>query len=201
MKRIKDMLASTRGWCPYSKAKRLYELVLENKPHRIVEIGVYGGQSLFPMAYACRELDNPLEIFEIYGIDPWSMEEAEKQGSVDDNTRNLGFDKIFSDLYSKILQDKFDDLITLVKATSEEAAGVLFDDPDTTIDFLHIDGRHDTPAVVQDLTLWLPKLTKQAIIVIDDYNWGSVKTGVDQFPQLKLVELHPTWAIFRVEGE
>ena len=43
------------GWCTDNKASILIDLILESKPTIIVEIGVFGGKSLVPMAFALKE--------------------------------------------------------------------------------------------------------------------------------------------------
>ena len=50
---------------------------------------------------------------------------------------------------------------------------------DGSIDFLFIDGCHDTSAVLKDIDLWLSKLSENSIIAGDDYDWGSVRDAVD----------------------
>ena len=43
------------GWCAKDKAATLIDLVLMLKPKIVVEIGVFGGKSLVPIAYALQE--------------------------------------------------------------------------------------------------------------------------------------------------
>lgn len=47
-----------------------------------------------------------------------------------------------------------------------------------SVDFLFIDGCHDTPAVLRDIDLWLPKIAPGGVIAGDDYSWGSVRRAV-----------------------
>jgi hypothetical protein len=49
-----------------------------------------------------------------------------------------------------------------------------------SIDFLFIDGCHDTPAVLRDIDTWLPKVSPGGIIAGDDYGWDSVRDAVRQ---------------------
>jgi predicted O-methyltransferase YrrM len=63
------------GWCSKEKAGVLIDLILKNRPKVIVEIGVWGGKSLIPMATALRA--NGLG--KIYGIDPWDSAESIKE--------------------------------------------------------------------------------------------------------------------------
>jgi predicted O-methyltransferase YrrM len=42
------------GWCTKAKASVLMDIILKTKAETIVEIGVWGGKSLIPMACALR---------------------------------------------------------------------------------------------------------------------------------------------------
>ncbi|MBI2810794.1 MAG: class I SAM-dependent methyltransferase [Candidatus Melainabacteria bacterium] len=48
------------------------DYIFELKPERVVEIGVFGGKSLVPMACALRANQKG----RIYGIDPWDNKES-----------------------------------------------------------------------------------------------------------------------------
>jgi hypothetical protein len=57
-------------------------------------------------------------------------------------------------------------------------ASQLFDDK--SIDFLFIDGCHETAAVLRDIDTWLPKVSRGGIIAGDDYGWDTVRHAVRQ---------------------
>ena len=73
-KRMLERKRATEGWCPDSKAIRLYDLILEKKPKVIVEIGVYGGQSLVALAAAAEQIDDA----KVFGFDPYNDEECQQ---------------------------------------------------------------------------------------------------------------------------
>ena len=60
------------GWCSTDKAKAMASLIVKYKPETIVEIGVFGGRSLIPMAMACRHNGTG----RVYGIDPYDRDAA-----------------------------------------------------------------------------------------------------------------------------
>ena len=62
------------GWCSQEKALMLIDLTLELKPKVCVDIGVFGGSSLYPVAATLKFLDSGL----IFGIDPWDKSETLK---------------------------------------------------------------------------------------------------------------------------
>src|SRR5687767_2357489 len=66
-------LLRLEGWCTEEKMKRLYKLVMETKPEFIVELGVWAGRSLFPMALALKEIGEKGKAF---GYDAWSNKVA-----------------------------------------------------------------------------------------------------------------------------
>ena len=43
------------GWCGLEKSNELYNLVIDQKPKVLVEIGVFEGKSLFSQALALKE--------------------------------------------------------------------------------------------------------------------------------------------------
>src|SRR5580704_14076834 len=56
------------GWCSHQKASILIDLIASIGAKTIVEIGVWGGKSLLPMAYTLMRVGLNGKI---YGIDPW----------------------------------------------------------------------------------------------------------------------------------
>ena len=68
-----ESMSQCTGWCSIAKGEFLVDLVLKHQPKVIVEIGVWGGRSLIPMASALKSLGEGIA----YGIDPWdSLESA-----------------------------------------------------------------------------------------------------------------------------
>ena len=52
---------------------------------------------------------------------------------------------------------------------------------DLQLDFLFIDGDHRPEAVEQDLTSWMPKLRKNAVVALHDIGWAhGVKDGYEK---------------------
>lgn len=159
------LMNQLEGWCSFEKAAVLIDIILQSKPETIVEIGVYGGKSLVPMAYAL-EVNGKGEIF---GIDPWATEESLKGiknasseyfwGSWVDHSA------VMQNLINKIDQFNLQDRITLVRSSSEAA------DPIENIDILHIDGNHSDEASYLDVTKWAPLVKKGGFIILDDVTW------------------------------
>lgn len=161
------------GWCSDEKSTQMLDLVLNNKPQTCVEIGVYGGSSIFPTALGLKYNKNGT----VYAIDPWKNEDCiqfHKDGDPNKKfwgTIDLGV--VFSK-YTQML-DKFElkkHVITL-KMTSDEA---LTQVPDT-IDILHIDGNHQEEACFYDTVHYSPKVKVGGYIWFDDAGWYDTVQG------------------------
>lgn len=186
------------GWCSYHKASILVDLVLLIQAETVVEIGVWGGKSLVPMAYALKELGRG----KAYGIDPWQAVES-VQGMDGVNKEWWGqvdHDAILRGLRRKILDFGLQDNIVLVRDTSTGAA------PIPNIDLLHIDGNHSEEASCADVEKWVPLVRKGGIVILDDITWidsttkGSTRRAVELMNKycIKLAEVHgdSDWGIW-----
>lgn len=155
------------GWCSDFKASTLMEIVWLMRPQVIVEIGVFGGKSLVPMAFVLKDLGRGVA----YGIDPWSAA-ASVEGSDGENKtwwENLDHKAILDKLQSKIYQFGLDDQIYLVQATSQTAPEI------PNIDILHIDGNHSDESSYFDVLKWVPLVRRGGMIIFDDINWSTIE--------------------------
>lgn len=159
------------GWCSEDKATILLNLIFLKKPSKIVEIGVFGGKSLIPMALALKSLGHG----KIYGIDPWNKE-ASCEGMEGDHYEwwhRLDHNKILIGLIDKIVRFELIDVIDLVRAKSIDVM------PIEEIDFLHIDGNHSEKTALEDVEKWVPYVKTGGLIVFDDLDWPSTKKAVE----------------------
>ena len=92
---IERMIPALPGWCTVEKAHSLAKLIVERKPQLAVEIGIFGGRSLFAQAMALRSNGSGI----IYGIDPFEKEaalEGEKDpGNINWWTNSVDLEKIY----------------------------------------------------------------------------------------------------------
>ena len=101
-----------------------------------------------------------------------------------DNMRNLGFNPQW---YKKGCANGF----YYLRMNSVDAAK-LFDDK--SIDWLFIDGDHDT--IDSDLTAWLPKIKKGGLISGHDFSTGFAKLRADVdliFSELNCIDAGSIW--------
>ena len=152
------------GWCSQYKASILIDLILKEKPETVVEIGVFGGKSLVPMACALRANEKG----KIYGIDPWDSK-ASIEGAMNEVNKawwsSLDHNAIMRGLVQKIRQFDLINQIELIKTSSANAT------PITGIDILHIDGNHSEETSYLDVTKWVPLVKSGGWVIFDDMSW------------------------------
>lgn len=152
------------GWCSMQKADFLIDLILQTKPLKVVEIGVWGGKSLVPMAYALKTNQQGV----IYGIDPWDSA-ASLQGMQHEGSKAFwrwaDHGAVYRGLVQKIEEFDLVNQVELISATSEEAP------PIYDIDILHVDGNHSEETSFFDVQKWVPYVKKGGFILFDDMTW------------------------------
>ena len=130
----------------------VYDLINFVKPKMITELGSQYGCSLFTFCQSVK--DNNLDT-KIRAVDMWSGDiGAPDTGEEVFALVNKIKDTYFSELDIKLYQMRFDDALP--------------DFEDESIDILHIDGGHTFEDVDHDLKTWLPKLSKDGIILFHD---------------------------------
>ena len=157
-----SMMKQLEGWCSFEKASILIDLILKTRPEVIVEIGVFGGKSLIPMAYALKVLGKG----KAYGIDPWDKEESirgiEAYPIDTEWWENLDHLKIMHSLMEKIKEFEIEEQIGLIRNTSFGTPAI------EGIDILHIDGNHSDEVSYNDVVKWVPLVKKGGWIILDD---------------------------------
>ena len=168
-----ECMDQVQGWCSHQKASILLDIILAVKPKTVVEIGVWGGKSLLPMAYTLKRIGKGI----VYGIDPWDSQ-ASLEGVMHEGNiafwRTVDHEGILLQLIDVIGQYGLDDSVRLVRDTSAHAPII------EEIDILHIDGNHSDVTSYIDVTKWVPLVRKGGWIVFDDMNWfenGVTTTG------------------------
>ncbi len=174
--RVLLVLPTLQGWCSKEKAINFIDLVLETKPRVCVEIGVFGGSSVFPVASTLKFLGQGV----IIGIDPWDKLECIKYFDPEEDKAHLewwgkvNMDHIYISYLNMIKRHGLIDYCLTMRSTSEEAASEI-----DSIDILYIDGNHNEAVSTKDVTLYLPKVKKGGYIWLDDALWTGTQQAVD----------------------
>jgi predicted O-methyltransferase YrrM len=157
-------LPSIHGWCTQEKAEKFIDLMLEIKPDLCVEIGTFGGSSLFPVAATLKYLQHGV----IIGIDSWDRFEATKYLDPINHFEHfyfwysMDFDRMYKSAKNVIRAHDLTDHCRLLKTTSEKAG-----DGIDQIDFLYIDGNRYESVSLRDVEIYLPKVRSGGYVCIN----------------------------------
>ncbi len=145
--------------------------------HRYVEIGSYEGGAILTLGlrFANRDID-------FYSVESFM---GNMNGTMDGH--RLPSRRHYLNNLARLPNLR----VHLVPGDSALAAS-LFDDG--SIDFLFVDGCHETPAVLRDIDTWRPKISLGGIISGDDYGWESVRYAVEErFPEVNVTASGNVW--------
>ena len=169
---VKASGAELEGWCSPEKARTMARYIRSLDAEICVEIGVYGGRSLFPCAAALKQNGHG----RIYGVESWSNDVAVENKTYDWNDEwwsKVNFEKIKRDVYAFASRYGLTSQVCIIEAPSTKVSH-LFD----TIDFLHIDGSHSMLNAAADVLLYGTKVRSGGVIVMDDIEWDTTIPAV-----------------------
>jgi cephalosporin hydroxylase len=169
---IVNAVNSLEGWTSAERGLEMAELILENRPKTVVELGVFGGRSLIPQAMAIRHSNHGGKI---YGVDPWKVEsalEAENEANRD-WWKSIDLEKVRRGAINAIWSHMLDPWVVIIQSQSQYAAELW-----NHIDILNIDGNHSEVASCRDVELYLPKVPAGGFIWMDDCDWPSTATAL-----------------------
>jgi len=140
------------GGASLLKSYLLANLIVAEPINRVVEIGVYRGRLLLPLALAIKWGGSG----EVVGIDPYSaaavVQNDDHNVGIDlqDWPSTVEWDALYEDVCHRISVLGLDKNCCVLRARSADVATRF---PKGSIDLLHIDGNHDRIAVERDLAL------------------------------------------------
>jgi predicted O-methyltransferase YrrM len=164
--RVCTILPSIDGWCSAEKAMDFIDLVMEVKPKVYVEIGVFAGKSVFPVASALKYLGEGV----IFCIDPWDKMECMKYLTLKMDQPHLiwwgkvPFDKLHSAFLNNVKRYGLGEQCITIKSSAQNAVSQI----DGSIDILYIDANYSEQLGLEIAQLYLPKVRSGGYIWLND---------------------------------
>jgi hypothetical protein len=144
---------------------------------RFVEVGTYLGRSLCSLGDIVTRSGRR---YAVIGVDTCqgSGPEGPKQKDYHGAVVAEGGGTFAGRLHRNVLECGYADVLSLLITTSRTAS-TLF--ADRSIDWVHLDARHDYDSVCDDIDAWLPKVRPGGWLTGDDYDevkWPDVVRAV-----------------------
>jgi methyltransferase family protein len=144
-----------------------------------VEVGTYLGRSLCSLGEVVEQSGKR---FTVIGIDTCrgSGPEGPRQKNYHGAAVTQGGGTFAGTLHRNVIECGYEDILTLLIADSV-AASRLF--ADASVDWVHLDARHDYASVKTDIRAWLPKVKTGGWLSGDDYDpvkWPEVVRAVGE---------------------
>jgi len=181
---LDTILSSIYGFCSSKKASVLINLILDNKPNIVVELGILEGSSLIPQALAVKQNNHG----KVYAVDPWSTD-ASLAFTINDEHKNywgnIDHEKLYNNFKSHLQRYNVEPVVEILRTTSLEASKNFFIN---SIDLLHIDGNHSEEQSYEDVVTYLPLISKNGFILFDDVHWTDGNKNTTQKAVLFLQE-------------
>jgi len=142
------------------------------------EVGSYLGRSLCSLAEVVHQSSKKIEVV---GVDTCrgSGPEGPQRKDYHGKAVAAGRGTFAGTLHRNIIECGYADSITLIVRDSVAAARLF---RDNSIDWVHLDARHDGPGVTADIRAWLPKIKSGGWLSGDDYNelkWSELVEAVN----------------------
>jgi predicted O-methyltransferase YrrM len=151
------------GWCLDPKQRFLAEIVQQRDLQNMVEIGVWQGKSLIPMAWGCKQKGSG----KIIAIDAYDVAYLIENGG-DEHPSYYAADQ--NENEQKFLQNlkrfEVEDFVTYEGPQASLQAAKKYKKDE--FDLIHIDANHSEINSLQDFYSWFPKLKIGGVLVLDD---------------------------------
>jgi FkbM family methyltransferase len=181
--RIRDAVPRMEGWCTERKALWLADLIGSNGCKDVLEIGIFGGRSLIPMAMAVQSLGTGGRVL---GIEAWSNSVAvatETTAENDDWWQKVDMKAIKTGFLSSVVRNDVADTVVVLEMSSDKAFAVIETLGIGPFDLVHVDGSHSEEQALRDVRQWAPLVRPGGILVLDDILWPSVRAAREHVRQ------------------
>lgn len=194
---IQQDLPHIEGWCSVEKALYMIDLVENNNVKSFIELGVFGGRSLLPVALAIKNGES--NDSSIIGVDAWNVSES-LEGTNDINNalwwEKCDHNKMYEYTINLMIKYGLSNDVTLVRMSSiEYASNVL----DSSIDMLHQDSNHSEEISCLEVELYNMKLKSGGLWIFDDTDWETTKLAQKSLEQKNYVCIHDakSWKVYK----
>jgi predicted O-methyltransferase YrrM len=180
---VQTTVPTMDGWCTETKAAALAALVVALKPKTVVEIGVWAGRSLIPMALAMKA---KFIKGQVIGIDPYSNQESTK-GEFGANQKwwgEVNHELILETFRGFVSRFGLNEIVKLMRQPSDAVEPM-------PCELLHIDGNH-TDQAVKDAERFGSRVKLGGVVVCDDIMWigGGVLRAIDTLENMGFHEVY-----------
>lgn len=194
--RIEAALPSMPGWCTVEKGKRVAALTYGAE--LCVELGVFGGRSLFAIGLALADQGSG----RADGVDPYTASaslEGVNDPANDEWWSTVPYGEI-ADYAEAMLQNA--SLADRVRIVRKRSADAVADYADGSIDLLHQDSNHSEAVSCEEVVLWAPKVRPGGTWIFDDANWPSTQAAQRMLLDrgFTLEEDYGAWRVFHAPG-
>jgi cephalosporin hydroxylase len=175
-KYVCEVLPTLEGWCSKEKALNFIDLILEVRPEVCVEIGVFGGSSLFPVALTLKSLECGI----VYAIDPWSKVECIKQlDPIEEEVALRWWGRVNLQAIGRSYQEmlkayELEGWVITFKTSAEKAAPQI-----DLIDILYLDANYSELGSLNQVKLYLPKVVSGGYIWVNDALSPKMQASLD----------------------
>jgi hypothetical protein len=162
---LEDHPADTQGWG--SRHPVFEHAIATYRPELIIEVGTWKGASALHMASIARRLMLPTQIL---CVDTWlgAPEHILRDDYYESLRMRNGYPQLFHTFMANVLREGYDDLISPLPQTSENAAAILRR-RGLRADVIYIDAAHEYEPAARDLEAYWPLLTANGLLFGDDY--------------------------------
>ena len=180
---MKESIKGVGGWLG-SIPQREFMFNLAKCSKVGAEIGTYHGLSAVIVGLGMRDNKG----CKYYCIDTYKMSSIEYKERRNTDTLNI-FLKHRTNLG---LED------TLIPIIGNSQDRKIIDSVPDNLDFLYIDGSHETKDVYLDIKNWVPKVKLDGLILFHDHTWPTIKKAIEQGVKEGLIRFHTSWDDFGV---
>lgn len=183
-RQIELLIPTLHGWGSVSKAQTMAAAVIALRPEVSLEIGVFGGRTLFPLALAHKEIGKG----RVMAIDPWQRE-ASAAGQTGEHQKWWGTVADHEMVYQDFMRHCRDLCVAHLVSVHRQVSDNV--NPPAVIDVFSLDGNHG-PQACKDVQRFCPNVRKGGLLFLDDLNWegGAVAKAAEQAKSMGFVELY-----------